>query len=53
MAPIGVLAPVFYGWVFDTSGSYNTAFLTALILAVLATATTLFIGSPGQFRNTA
>jgi cyanate permease len=53
LAPMGLLAPVFYGWVFDISGSYNIAFITALILAVLATATTLFIGSPKQSRNTA
>jgi MFS family permease len=36
LAPLGMLAPVFYGWVFDTTGNYNNAFITALVLAVMA-----------------
>ncbi len=39
MMPIGVLAPVYFGWVYDTTGSYITAF--TLLAALLAFATVL------------
>ncbi len=47
LAPVGLLSPVYYGWVFDTTGSYNPAFLTVLVLAAAATALTFFIRVPG------
>ncbi len=38
-APFGMLAPVYTGWIFDTTGSYTTAFIVfAVVLAVGATA---------------
>jgi len=46
LAPMGLLAPVYYGWVYDSTNSYNNAFLTVLILAVAATALTLLVRAP-------
>ncbi len=46
LAPVGLLAPVYYGWIFDSTGSYNPAFLTVLVLAAVATVITFFIRSP-------
>jgi len=46
LAPLGLLAPVFYGWIFDTTGNYNVAFITALALALMAIITTFFIRTP-------
>ncbi|MCJ7605631.1 MAG: MFS transporter, partial [Dehalococcoidales bacterium] len=30
LAPMGMLAPVFYGWIYDTTLSYDNAFITSL-----------------------
>jgi MFS family permease len=46
LAPLGLLAPVYYGWIFDTNGNYNKAFLTALVLAVIAMVMTLLVRPP-------
>ena len=46
LAPMGLVAPVYYGWVFDTTGSYNNAFLTVLILAGIAASITLLVRIP-------
>ena len=46
LAPLGLLAPVYYGWVFDTTGDYNNAFMTVLVLAVIATGLTLLVRAP-------
>ncbi|OGO30934.1 MAG: hypothetical protein A2Z29_00885 [Chloroflexi bacterium RBG_16_56_11] len=46
LAPFGLLSPFYYGWIFDTTGSYNVAFMTALALASLAIFTTLLIRPP-------
>ena len=51
IAPIGLLAPVYYGWIHDITGSYDIAFFTALIIVFLATATTYFIRPPGQMKE--
>ena len=47
LAPVGLLSPVFYGWVYDTTSSYNSAFIVALILAGITAVTMLFIRVPG------
>jgi len=57
LAPLGLLAPVFYGRVFDTTQSYNLAFITALCLSVIAAVTMLFVRVPvppvdGAIRKT-
>jgi MFS family permease len=46
LSPMGLLAPVFYGRVFDATQSYNLAFVTALGLAILAVVTMLFVRVP-------
>ncbi len=46
LAPMGLLSPVYYGWVFDTTESYNIAFITALVFATLATLLMFFVRSP-------
>jgi MFS family permease len=52
-APVGLLSPVFYGWVFDKYQSYNTAFMTALALAVVAIVATFLVRSPSRPPYTA
>lgn len=46
LAPMGLLSPVFYGWVFDNNLSYDTAFITALVMAAIAAVTTFFVRPP-------
>jgi MFS family permease len=46
LSPLGLLAPVFYGRVFDITQSYNVAFQTALGLAVVAAVTMFFVRVP-------
>jgi MFS family permease len=46
LAPLGLLSPVYYGRIYDTTHSYNLAFTTALALAVIAAVTMLFIRVP-------
>jgi MFS family permease len=46
LSPLGLLSPVYYGRVFDMTQSYNPAFTTALVLAVLATITMFFLRAP-------
>lgn len=46
LAPMGLLSPVYYGWVFDNTGSYNIAFITALVFAALAALLMFFVRSP-------
>jgi len=53
LAPMGLLSPVFYGWVFDKYQSYDTAFITALVMAAVATVATYFVRAPGQPSYTA
>jgi MFS family permease len=46
VSPLGLLSPVYYGRVFDITHNYNLAFITALVLAILAAITMLFIRVP-------
>lgn len=46
LAPIGLLSPVYYGWVFDTTESYNVAFITALAFAVMSSLLLSFVRPP-------
>jgi nitrate/nitrite transporter NarK len=46
MTPIGVLAPVYAGWIYDTSGSYLFAFKLLAALLGVAAVLTLFLLPP-------
>ncbi|MFC2007902.1 MFS transporter [Chloroflexota bacterium] len=42
----GVIAPVYAGWVYDTTGSYTSAFTMILILSVISLVVMLFATPP-------
>jgi nitrate/nitrite transporter NarK len=46
LSPLGLFSPVYYGRIFDTTQSYNLAFVTALVLAIAATVTMFFVRIP-------
>ncbi|MFC1950908.1 MFS transporter [Chloroflexota bacterium] len=46
ITPVGVLAPVYAGWSFDTTGSYNTAFSLVAILLAISAALMFFVRPP-------
>jgi MFS family permease len=46
LSPVGLIAPVYYGWAFDTTQSYNLAFITGLIFAAVATLLMFFVHAP-------
>lgn len=51
LSPLGMVAPVFYGWIYDTTTSYHAAFMTSLFLAVIAMVITFFIRPPQKPAN--
>ena len=46
LAPVGLVAPVYYGWIYDNHASYDIAFITALVLAAMATVIAFFVRAP-------
>jgi hypothetical protein len=46
MAPIGIAAPIYLGWVYDTTGSYISAFTILAGLVALAGFIAVFILPP-------
>lgn len=44
--PIGAFAPIYVGWVWDTTGSYSTAFTQAIILYIIGAAMWYFYNPP-------
>ncbi len=44
--PIGIIAPIYAGWIYDTTGSYSTAFAQFAALLVIATVIAIFILPP-------
>lgn len=46
MTPVGILAPIYAGWVYDTTGSYSSAFTLFAGLLFLAAAIACFILPP-------
>ncbi|MFC1953382.1 MFS transporter [Chloroflexota bacterium] len=44
--PIGIVAPVYAGWIYDTTGSYMTAFVQLAVLIAVAGIVTFFIFPP-------
>jgi len=50
-APIQFASPIYAGWVYDTTGSYMTAFVVFAVTAALATAVMLFAHPPKTPEN--
>jgi sugar phosphate permease len=46
IAPIGVIAPIYAGWVYDTTGSYMTAFILLAVLLTVSASILPFIRPP-------
>lgn len=46
ITPLGLLTPVYYGWIYDVTGNYNNAFFTVLLMAVLAVVITSLMRPP-------
>jgi nitrate/nitrite transporter NarK len=46
MLPLGVIAPVYFGWVYDTTGSYVSAFTVVAGLMALAVVLMSFVVPP-------
>ena len=46
LTPFGVLAPIYAGWVYDTTGAYTGAFTLFAILLAVGTVITLFAWPP-------
>ncbi|MFC2072367.1 MFS transporter [Chloroflexota bacterium] len=44
--PVAVAAPVYAGWVFDTTGSYTTVFIASFIILLLGAAIVAFFLNP-------
>ncbi len=44
--PFGILGPIYAGWIYDTTGSYITAFITIAIALVFAAAIRFFTRPP-------
>lgn len=45
-APLGLISPVYCGWVYDTYGNYDAVFVTFIIAAALASLVSLTIRPP-------
>jgi MFS family permease len=45
---LGFLSPIYAGWIFDTTGSYNIVFISFAILTAISTFIMLFVRPPGQ-----
>lgn len=46
--PIGIVAPVYAGWIYDTTGSYMAAFIQFAVLLAVSGIIAFFIFSPKQ-----
>jgi len=46
MAPVGIIAPVYFGWTFDTTGSYIGAFTLVAIMVGAAGVLAAFVPPP-------
>ena len=46
LAPIGMATPIYFGWIFDTYGSYQFGFTLIAILLAVATVLALFTTPP-------
>jgi len=46
LSPALLMAPVYSGWVYDTTGSYINAFITFSVLVIFSTSIMFFVRSP-------
>jgi sugar phosphate permease len=46
IAPIGVIAPIYAGWIYDTTGSYITAYTQFVVLLIVSASILPFIRPP-------
>jgi len=46
LTPVGVAAPIYLGWIYDTTGNYLTGFTLIAALLILATVITVFFLMP-------
>ncbi|MBN1380453.1 MAG: MFS transporter [Deltaproteobacteria bacterium] len=46
ITPVGVVAPIYAGWMYDTTGSYQTAFIVFTVLLYISAALLLFLHPP-------
>jgi MFS family permease len=44
--PASIIAPIYVGWVYDTTNSYTNAFIQACILGIIAVMTQFFLKPP-------
>jgi len=52
LAPIGMVTPIYFGWIYDTYGSYQSGFALITILLAVATVLAFFTIPPGLPDNT-
>jgi cyanate permease len=46
LTPIGIAAPIYAGWIYDTTGSYLTAFSLFTVLLGVASSILFFVQPP-------
>jgi len=46
-----IIGPIFGGWIFDTTGSYYSAFLTAALLSIVSMIVIYFTGNTSHARE--
>jgi MFS family permease len=46
LTPVGVAAPIYAGWVYDTTGQYISAFMLFAVLLVVSSAILPFVKPP-------
>jgi MFS family permease len=46
LTPVGVVAPIYAGWMYDTTGSYQTAFIIFTVLLYASAVMLLFLHPP-------
>lgn len=48
----GIVGPILAGYIFDTTASYNLAFLTGALLLLVGMIAALFLNAPKSFLHT-
>lgn len=50
-APMRLISPIYCGWIYDSTGSYNGVFITFIIMAAVATMILLTLRAPAKKDN--